>query len=54
MHLQSGLTIDWVERAAQFAALNVAERGNDTYPWSTVRGYVRPNAKWFAPVPGTK
>jgi homopolymeric O-antigen transport system ATP-binding protein len=49
MHLQSGLTIDWVERAAQFAALNVAERGSDNYPWQTVRGYVRPAARWFAP-----
>jgi hypothetical protein len=54
MHLQSGLTIDWVERAAQFSALNVAERGSDSYPWSSVRGYVRPNAKWFAPDHDTK
>lgn len=49
MHQLSGLTIDWVERAAQFSALNVAERGTDTYPWHTVRGYVRPGAKWFSP-----
>jgi hypothetical protein len=51
MHLLSGLTIDWVERAAQFAALNVAESGADNYPWQTVRGYVRPAARWFAPEP---
>jgi len=49
MHRSSGLTVDWVERAAQFSALNVAERGGDSYPWSTVRGYVRPEAKWFSP-----
>lgn len=49
MHLMSGLTIDWVERAAQLSALNVAERGGDSYPWSTVRGYVRPAARWFGP-----
>ena len=49
MHLTSGLTIDWVERAAQFASVNVAERGRDTYPWNVVRGYVRPRARWFAP-----
>ncbi len=49
MHLHSGLTIDWVERAAQFSALNVAEYGADSYPWNTVRGYVRPAAKWFTP-----
>ncbi|TME00926.1 MAG: ATP-binding cassette domain-containing protein [Chloroflexi bacterium] len=54
MHLLSGLTVDWVERAVQFAALNVAERGADTYPWHTVRGYVRPKARWFAPAPVRK
>ena len=51
MHLESGLTIDWVERAAQFAALNVAQQGGDSYPWATVRGYIRPRAHWFAPEP---
>ena len=51
MHLQSGLTVDWVERAAQFAALNVAPRGTDTYPWNVVRGFVRPKTRWFAPEP---
>jgi lipopolysaccharide transport system ATP-binding protein len=49
MHQLSGLTIDWVERAAQFSALNVAEHGADSYPWQTIRGYVRPGAEWFAP-----
>jgi lipopolysaccharide transport system ATP-binding protein len=49
MHQLSGLTIDWVERAAQFSALNVAEQGSDSYPWHTVRGYIRPRSRWFAP-----
>jgi hypothetical protein len=51
MHQLSGLTVDWVERAAQFAALNVAEVGTDNYPWHSVRGYVRPKARWYAPKP---
>ena len=38
LHRMSGMTIDWVERAAQFAALNVAEQGSDSYPWHVVRG----------------
>ena len=49
MHQRSGLTIDWIERATQFAALNVAELGGDSYPWASVRGYVRPDATWFTP-----
>jgi lipopolysaccharide transport system ATP-binding protein len=48
LHRMSGLTVDWVERAAQFAALNVAEQGPDSYPWHVVRGYVRPTSRWFA------
>jgi homopolymeric O-antigen transport system ATP-binding protein len=51
MHQLSGLTIDWVERAAQFSALNVAEQGSDSYPWHTVRGYIRLRSRWFAPDP---
>jgi lipopolysaccharide transport system ATP-binding protein len=51
MHQLSGLTIDWVERAAQFSALNVAQRGTDSYPWNSVRGYVRPRSSWSTSAP---
>jgi hypothetical protein len=34
-----------------FSALNVAESGDDSYPWRGVRGYVRPDSEWSAPVP---
>ena len=34
-----------------FGALNVAEIGGDHYPWPGVRGYIRPDSEWSAPVP---
>jgi lipopolysaccharide transport system ATP-binding protein len=40
------VTIDWVERALRFTALNEAEVGGDHYPWQGVRGYVRPTSSW--------
>ncbi len=46
LHYADGLTIDAVDRAFDFAALNVAQTGVDHYPWSTVRGFVRPAARW--------
>ncbi len=45
----SGLTVEWIERVLDFTVLRVAETGADSYRWPTVRGYVRPLARWFAP-----
>ncbi|HEX9364513.1 MAG TPA: ABC transporter ATP-binding protein [Candidatus Dormibacteraeota bacterium] len=49
MHHAWGLTIDWVERAASFTALNVARNSADHYRWNVVRGYVRPATRWIGP-----
>lgn len=49
LHHISGLTIEWIERALDFTVLRVAETGADSYRWPSVRGYVRPPARWFAP-----
>ena len=49
MHHGWGLTIDWVERAARFTALNVARSSGDHYPWNVVRGFARPKTRWFGP-----
>jgi len=49
VHYLSGLTIDFVERALEFAALNVAGNNADHYHWSTVRGFVRPVGHWNPP-----
>jgi lipopolysaccharide transport system ATP-binding protein len=49
MHHAWGLTIDWIERATNFTALNIARDSSDHYPWNVVRGYVRPKTKWFGP-----
>jgi lipopolysaccharide transport system ATP-binding protein len=49
LHHSSGLTIEWIERALDFDVLRVAQTGGDSYRWSTVRGYVRPPARWFEP-----
>ena len=51
VHRRSGITLDYVERALGFSTLNVAESGEDSYPWQAVRGYVRPDSEWSAPVP---
>lgn len=50
MHHASGITIDWIERAASFNALNIARDSADHYRWNVVRGYVRPVTRWFGPV----
>ena len=42
IHRRSGETIDYVADSLRFTALNAAEVGTDHYPWSVVRGYVRP------------
>jgi lipopolysaccharide transport system ATP-binding protein len=41
-----GNEIDYVQQAFDFTALAVARSGPDSYPWSTVHGYVRPPAHW--------
>jgi hypothetical protein len=41
-----GNEIDYVQQACDFTALGVARSGTDSYPWSTVHGYVRPPAQW--------
>jgi len=41
-----GTTVDWIERVCDFTVLNVAQSGNDSYRWTSVRGYVRPVAQW--------
>jgi lipopolysaccharide transport system ATP-binding protein len=49
MHHAWGLTIDWIERACGFTALNIASNPADYYRWNIVRGYVRPTTRWFGP-----
>jgi lipopolysaccharide transport system ATP-binding protein len=49
MHYGRGLTIDWIERATNFTALNIARNSPDHYHWNEVRGYVRPVTRWFGP-----
>lgn len=46
IHHRSGVTVDYVQDALRFAALNAAEQGSDHYPWRVVRGSVRPNSTW--------
>jgi lipopolysaccharide transport system ATP-binding protein len=47
LHHTSGVTIEWMERTLDFTVLRVAESGTDSYRWPSVRGYIRPPAKWF-------
>ena len=51
VHRRTGITLDYIEELLGFGALNVAEAGGDNYPWHGVRGYVRPDSDWSAPVP---
>jgi len=61
LHHRTGITVDHVQDALRFTAVNAAEHGSDHYPWNVVRGYVRPSAVWsevsaaevLAPVPGS-
>jgi hypothetical protein len=49
IHHRSGVTIDYVQEAIRFTALNAAEHdGDDQYPWTVVRGSVRPRTRWTA------
>ena len=42
------MTIDYVTEALPITALNAAEHGSDHYPWTAVRGFVRPRSNWSA------
>jgi hypothetical protein len=46
IHHRSGVTIDYVQEACRFTALNAAEQGADSYPWTGVRGFTRPRSRW--------
>jgi homopolymeric O-antigen transport system ATP-binding protein len=46
IHAMSRTTVDAVDRALRFTALNAAETGGDHWPWRGVRGYVRPESSW--------
>ena len=48
IHHRSGMTIDFVTEALRMTALNAAEHGTDHYPWTAVRGFVRPRSNWSA------
>jgi homopolymeric O-antigen transport system ATP-binding protein len=41
-----GGDIDVINRTLEFEALGVAEQGTDHYPWSVVRGFIRPDGRW--------
>ena len=50
---ESQLTVDWVERALVFRALDVPQSGGDQYlsfASPVVRGFVRPEGRWRSPV----
>ena len=42
----NGYDIDSIYRVLDFQALEFARSGADSYPWETVRGFVRPAAVW--------
>ncbi len=46
LHVLPSLTLDWVERVLTFTALNLAEEGDDRWPWTHVRGALRPASRW--------
>ena len=46
LHHRTGITADHVLDVLRFTALNAAEVGEDHYPWSVVRGHIRPPAAW--------
>ena len=46
LHHRDGTTVDYVQGVHRFTGLNAAERGDDHYPWGSVRGQVRPRASW--------
>ncbi len=46
LHRADGISAELVYRALRFTALNVPLGEQASYPWPTVRGYVRPDASW--------
>jgi lipopolysaccharide transport system ATP-binding protein len=46
LHRGDGISAELVYRALRFTALNVPLGEQASYPWSAVRGYVRPDASW--------
>ncbi len=46
LHHMRGEITDLVAGAFRFTALNVPEEGYESWPWSSVRGYVRPMSTW--------
>ena len=43
--------MDFVEHIDDFEVLNISESGDDSFPVSVVRGYVRPPGRWGAVEP---
>ena len=56
VHQRDGTTADYVQRVLDFTVLQVAESGDDHYPWRRVRGLVRAPGRWSVrigePAPG--
>jgi lipopolysaccharide transport system ATP-binding protein len=48
IHRADGATAELVYRVLRFTALNIPEADEESYPWSAVRGFVRPDARWSA------
>jgi hypothetical protein len=47
LHRIGGQTLDAVERALRFSVSRTGGLGStESWPWSTVRGLVRPDAEW--------
>lgn len=53
-HHYSGATVDLVEKVTRFTVLNIAGEGGDHYRPYEVRGFVRPNTRWFDPKPSSE
>jgi hypothetical protein len=47
-HAAGSWTMDFVEHILDFEVLNISESGDDSFPVSVVRGYVRPPGRWGA------
>ncbi len=46
LHHTNGVTMDFVNGGFRFTALNQPVEGEASWPWSEVRGYVRPDSNW--------
>jgi lipopolysaccharide transport system ATP-binding protein len=47
-HAAGSWTVDFVEHILDFEVLNISEGGDDSFPVTVVRGYVRPPGRWGA------